>query len=280
MIWAGRFAAICVAFLSASAGRPDCATSTSLDLPREAFKSPVVESGAMQANVALSEVSLELDLSRFRTSSAESFVIAHLRRMLTPELERNFDLFLYISKATSGPYAQRMHVVRKAPNGPFRLIRNWPVSTGRERLERNALGVERFTSTLPGYYELDPERMFANYHSIRWDEPMPYAMFFDAVYKGERVGLAIHATDEKENLGSRASAGCVRLSLADARELFQMIAANYGGDVPLMAYDSQTKTTRRDGSLMRDAQGKLVFRKGYRVLVIIENFGGAEIAMQ
>lgn len=234
----------------------------------------------MPANSVVEEVSLEIDLSNFSKPRIQPFGVKHLQQLLTPELAKNFDLFLYISKAAHGPYAQRMYVLRKNAKGKFALLHNWPVSTGRERSERNALGVERFTATLSGYYELDPARMFADYRSVAWDEPMPHAMFFDAWYKGARVGLAIHATDKKENLGTRASAGCVRLSSANAKDLFQLVNANYRGDVPRMAYDGETKSTRRDGALMRDAGGGLAFHKGYRVLVIIENFGGAEVATQ
>jgi hypothetical protein len=31
---------------------------------------------------------------------------------------------------------------------------------------------------------------------------------------------------------------------------------------------------------MRDADGRLQYREGYRVLVIIDNFGGTEVATQ
>ena len=47
-----------------------------------------------------------------------------------------------------------------------------------------------------------------------------------------------------------------------------------------MAFDSRTQSTRRDGTLMRSADGKLKFREGYRVLVIVEDFGGTQVATQ
>lgn len=275
----GRAAAISAALMALAGQASAAPTQTvSLTLPRDEFKS--AQAGAIPANAAVEKVSLEIDLSSFSKPHIEPFSVKHLRQMLTPELAKNFDLFLYVSKAAHGPYAQRMYVLRKDAKGKFALLHDWQVSTGRERSERNALGVERFTATLSGYYELDPDRMFADYRSMTWNEAMPHAMFFDAWYKGARVGLAIHATDEKENLGTRASAGCVRLSPSNARNLFQLISANYRGDVPRMAYDSETKSTRRDGALMRDTSGKLAFHAGYRVLVIIENFGGAEVATQ
>jgi hypothetical protein len=277
----GLAAAVGAAFFMA-AGQAGAAPhkTVSLALPPNIFVSANTEAGAMPADVPVEVVSLDIDLSQFAKKHAEPFGVRHLRQMLTPELAKNFDLFLYISKAAHGPYAQHMYVLRKNANGDFALLHDWPVSTGRERSERNALGIERFTSTLPGYYELDPDRMFADHRSMTWNEPMPHAMFFDAWYRGARVGLAIHATDENENLGTRASAGCVRLSSRNARELFQLVNADYRGDVPRMAYDTETKSTRRDGALMHDANGKLAFHAGYRVLVIIENFGGDEVATQ
>lgn len=257
------------------------AETISLTLPPNAFKfSHSVRTQAAGMSSAAHEVSLELDLRRLpQKPPPEGFGVKRLRETLGPELAKNFDLFLYVSKAARGPHAQHMYVLRKRPNG-FELLHDWPVSTGRERVERNARGAVRFTSTLPGYYELDPERIFTDYRSATWDEAMPHAMFFDAWYKGARVGLAIHATDESKRLGSRASAGCVRLSPSNARELFHLVNEDYRGSVPRMAFDNRTQSTRRDGTLMRDANGKLKFRQGYRVLVIVEDFGGTQIATQ
>lgn len=256
--------------------------TVSITLPPNAFKlSHSVRMQAAGMSVATREVSLELDLRRLpQEPPPEGFGIKRLRETLAPDLAKNFDLFLYVSKAAHGPHAQHMYVLRKRTNGGFELLHDWPVSTGRERVERNARGTIRFTSTLPGYYELDPDRIFTDYRSATWDEAMPHAMFFDAWYKGARVGLAIHATDESERLGSRASAGCVRLSSSNARELFQLVNEDYRGQVPRMAFDNRTQSTRRDGTLMRDTQGKLKYREGYRVLVIIENFDGTEVATQ
>jgi hypothetical protein len=256
--------------------------TVSLALPPNAFElSHSVRMQAAGVSTAAREVSLELDMRRLpQKPPPEGFGVKRLRETLPPELARNFDLFLYVSKAAHGPHAQHMYVLRRRANGSFELLHDWAVSTGRERVERNARGEIRFTSTLPGYYELDPDRIFADYRSATWNEAMPHAMFFDAWYKGARVGLAIHATDEDARLGSRASAGCVRLSPTNARELFQLVKEDYRGNVPRMAFDSRTQSTRRDGTLMRDAHGRLLYRKGYRVLVIIENFGGTEVATQ
>jgi lipoprotein-anchoring transpeptidase ErfK/SrfK len=281
MRWLGVAAGTFALSLVGQASAMPPAETVSLTLPPDAFKlSHSVRMQAAGLSTTAREVSLELDLRRLpQNPPPEDFGVKRLRETLAPELAQNFDLFLYVSKAAHGPHAQHMYVLRKRPNG-FELLHDWPVSTGRERVERNARGVIRFTSTLPGYYELDPERIFTDYRSATWDEAMPHAMFFDAWYKGARVGLAIHATDESDRLGSRASAGCVRLSPSNARELFQLVNEDYRGRVPRMAFDTRTQSTRRDGTLMRDADGKLKFHEGYRVLVIVEDFGGTQVATQ
>lgn len=290
MVNLGKAAAVLAVLIAGQASAKPPAESVSLTLPANAFKlaGPVhTQLAAIPANVPVESVSLELDLRPLsgppvQAAPPSSTLTARLQQTLTPELARNFDLFLYVSKAAHGPIAQRMYVFRRRTNGSFDLLHDWPVSTGRERVERNALGIQRFTATPPGYYELDPQRIYAQYRSVSWDEPMPHAMFFDAWHKGARVGLAIHGADDDgiEALGARASAGCVRLSPEHARALFQLVNADYRGPVPLLAYDRTTRSTRRDGALMRGERGELQFRKGYRVLVIIEDFGGKDIATQ
>ncbi len=235
----GKAVAISAMLLAGQASAAPVAESVSLTLPADAFKlthSVRTQLAAIPANIAVESVSIELDLRPLpappnRAPKPSSTLTARLQQTLTPELAKNFDLFLYVSKASHGPIAQHMYVFRRRMNGAFDLLHDWPVSTGRERVERNALGIQRFTATPPGYYELDPQRVFADYRSVSWDEPMPHAMFFDAWHKGERVGLAIHAADDDgvEALGARASAGCVRLSPDHARDLFQLVNAQYRG---------------------------------------------------
>lgn len=199
-----------------------------------------------------------------------------LKDNLTDALYDHFDLFLYVSKAAKGPVAQRMYVFAKNPPGGFTLRYDWPVSTGREKVEYNKAGWKLPSFTPAGYYELDPRRMYSHYRSIQWGTPMPYAMFFNWVHDGNRTGLAIHAAHGKDIalLGQRASGGCVHLSPEDARTLFHLIRKDYKGQVPRFAYDRRTRTISNHGQLMRGTQGKLRFYKGYKVLVFIENYGG------
>src|SRR5579871_2610711 len=69
-------------------------------------------------------------------------VAERLQSGLGRELYADFDLFLYVSKAASGPLAQRMYVFDKQPNGALDLLYDWPVSTGRDRTEPNSEGLE------------------------------------------------------------------------------------------------------------------------------------------
>ena len=108
-----------------------------------------------------------------------------LQASLTPEMLKNFDLFLYVSKAKQGPLAQRMYVFRRA-QGELMLLYDWAASTGREQYEICPWGVHTRTDTPAGFYELDPDRMYRAYHSYAWDQAMPYAMFFNWEHRASR----------------------------------------------------------------------------------------------
>jgi len=214
---------------------------------------------------------------RFTPSSGDvTRVVEHLKENLSEEMFRNFALFLYVSKASAGPLAQRMYVFDKGADGDLALKYDWPVSTGRERVEFNAKGARLPSFTPQGYYELDPDRIYKHYTSSQWDQPMPYAMFFNYVKGGYKTGLAIHAAtgDDVPLLGRRASAGCIRLSPENARILFSLIREHYKGLAPRFAYDRRTGTMSNDGILLHDAAGRVQMAQGYKVLIFIENYGG------
>jgi hypothetical protein len=202
-----------------------------------------------------------------------------LKASLTPEMLQNFDLFLYVSKADRGPLAQRMLVFRKQV-GALQLAYDWAASTGREQDEISPRGRSTFTATPRGYYELDPQRMYRRYHSWSWNQDMPDAMFFNWERQGLQTGLAIHAAtgDDVARLGSRASAGCVHLAPQNAALLYDLIRANYRGVVPRFAYNDDTQTMSNRGDFMHRRDGRLQMRDGYRVLVVIDDFGGDNVA--
>jgi hypothetical protein len=95
--------------------------------------------------------------------------------------------------------AQRMTVTRDSGETVV-----WKISSGRSGYE-----------TPSGHYSV--YRMEADHFSDEYDQaPMPYAMFFSP------RGLAIHGTYEK-GLGRPRSHGCVRLAIANARQLYEWV---------------------------------------------------------
>ncbi len=213
-----------------------------------------------------------------RTSTAEiDRVQQRLRDSLTSEMFDHFDLFLYVSKASKGPWAQHMFVFKKTGK-TLAMLYDWPVSTGREQVEFNE-GRELPSFTPRGYYELDPHRFYVHYTSMQWGEKMPYAMFFNWEKDGTPTGLAIHGAvgEEIGLLGERASAGCIRLAPENAAVLQALIRSKYAGLVPKFAYDKKTATMSNDGLLLHDTDGRLELTKGYRVLVFVENYGGQNV---
>lgn len=208
-------------------------------------------------------------------------VEARLRAKVPADVFQYFDLYLYVSKSTpeKGPWAQRMFVMAKQPNQTFSLMHTWLVSTGKEEQMVSPSGRTLGTHTPDGMFKLDRGRFYEDYTSRQWKSPMPNAMFFDWQIEGRPSGLAIHGSDEKgaKELGNRASHGCIRLSGANARTLFELIQANYKGRVPVFAVDQKTGTMSTKGNFLRDEKGRIVMRNGYKVLVFIEDFGGTSV---
>jgi lipoprotein-anchoring transpeptidase ErfK/SrfK len=212
---------------------------------------------------------------------------ARMTSMIPAHLYPYFDLYLYVNKAESGLWAQQMFIYEKAAAGSvlavstrqepaprFDLKHRWLVSTGRNNKEKP------WTITPPGLFQLDPKRLFPRAYSSQFDVPMPFAMFFDYAYRHRKSGYAIHGVIPKyENLlGQRASAGCIRLHIPLAEKLFRSIKPGLRGDTPIFPFDKKVGLTFRDGRVKRDAQGNVILRKGYRVLLIIDDNPGEEPA--
>ena len=201
---------------------------------------------------------------------------ARLAATLTPEMREHFGLFIFVSKAAKGPLAQHAYVFRQ-DHDALRLLYDWAASTGREKSEKDAQGDAAFTATPAGLYQFDPGRMYRQYHSTNWDQDMPNAMFFNWQRDGMQTGLAIHAAtgDDVARLGMRASAGCVHLAPENARTLFDLVKSEYRGQVPRFAIDAGD-TMSSKGKFSRRPDGSLRMADGYRVLIDIENYSGAE----
>lgn len=200
----------------------------------------------------------------------------HLRENLLDEVFDNFRLFIYVDKARSGLLAQRMYVFNRTDGGQLALLYDWPVSTGRNSTEIDLTGRLQSTYTPSGFFELDPKRMLENHVSGQWGEEMPYAMFFDWRPNGRPTGLAIHGTGDENlaELGTAASAGCIRLSLANAATLFGLIQTQFRGPTPKLAYLDGQDGVSSEGLLLHDQAGGLEMADGYSVLVYVDAFGG------
>lgn len=106
------------------------------------------------------------------------------------------DVLIRVDKGT-----QRMTV---SVDGQTKYV--WPVSTGIARYD-----------TPDGDFK--PFRMEKDHFSKEWDDaPMPYSIFFT------KQGHAIHGTNHT-SIGRPASHGCVRLSVAHAAKLWDLVTA-------------------------------------------------------
>jgi len=213
--------------------------------------------------------------------TAESPVAVAQRRLFATvpdEIEPYFDLFMYVSKSNRGPLAQHMYVFQRDADGRIIPYAEWPVSTGREKLELHKERKVR-TITPEGIFALNPKRFHKRYWSTSWDgAPMHYAMFYDMLNNGRQTGLAIHAaigTDKIRKLGRRDSAGCVRLSPKNAKELFYKVKNTTQGRVPVLALNDRGSTDRW-GRVQHDEAGTMLLQDGYRALVFVENYDGRD----
>ncbi|MBS0473476.1 MAG: L,D-transpeptidase [Proteobacteria bacterium] len=183
-----------------------------------------------------------------------------------------FNVFIYVSKASHGPWAQRLFLFHKDAGGQLVYEESFAVSTGRERAE------QYFTATPTGLFELDSHRFVRNARSGKWnDAPMPWAMFLNYSYRTQMSGVALHAAigaRELSMIGQRASGGCVRLPIDKAEAFFRRFQADERGQVPVFAFDEKRGTTNVDGITVHDDAGNIMLADGVRVLVVIDGYGG------
>ncbi len=178
-----------------------------------------------------------------------------------------YEIIIQIDKSSAGSSlnAQRLRIHRyHASTGEIEFVGRWHASTGAETPERDIKGRLSTRKTPTGFYKIDFLNQDA--YSRAWDGPMLYAMYWD--YNG---GYAIHGTEEYNyfKLGQRASAGCTRLRLANARQLFTMIEG--------MGKGRTLKLNKRTGKPLYNAEGKPIVQRTYKALVLIEDEGELEV---
>lgn len=234
-----------------------------------AATSPVQQKPDMRVAEAASTTAPPL-ITTTDTSAFANSVASRLRDSVPSDLFAYFDVYLYVSKAAAGPWAQHMFIFHKSADNHLVFEQSVPVSTGRERHEKY------FTSTPTGLFELDPNRFDRNHHSHRWNNaPMPWAMFLDYTINNHLAGVALHSgIGHVALLGQRASGGCVRMPPEMAETLFKRFQATEGGMVPAFAFNDSHSTTRTDGTLELSADGQVVMQPGYKVLLVIQDYPG------
>jgi lipoprotein-anchoring transpeptidase ErfK/SrfK len=94
------------------------------------------------------------------------------------------------------------------------LTGSWLVSTGTEARKCPPNGGCYRATTPVG--DFTPQRMYERYTSKKWNARMDYAIFIVG-------GIALHMTDHVEQLGTRASGGCIRQRVDNAQRLFQLV---------------------------------------------------------
>ena len=107
---------------------------------------------------------------------------------------------------------------------------------------------------------------------------MPFAMFFNWKPDGHDTGLAIHAAsgDDVAQLGSRASAGCVRLAPDNAETLFGLVRSLGEAPTPILAYRPTADELSSEGLMMHEPDGTLQMQDNYPVLVLIDDYHGGD----
>lgn len=152
----------------------------------------------------------------------EQHLMNQMKVAVTPKITRadidraiqSHRLVIAVNKAAKGPEAQTLFMYE---NG--QLVLSEKISTGREKLETKTKSGRVYVSTTPvGFFR--PDRIYTKYMSYLWKADLPNAVFF---IPGN--GIALHATskDHYKEFGTRASGGCVRLTLERSKMIREKV---------------------------------------------------------
>jgi hypothetical protein len=125
-------------------------------------------------------------------------------------------------KINKSPSNKQRMVIEGTREDRTRLYETFLTSTAKEATVYPPNGGSYFASTPSGIFTIDEMKLV--HSSGRWDVDMPYAMFFNKRGSSNR-GVAIHATSRSHynELGRRASGGCVRLHPVNAKRLYNAV---------------------------------------------------------
>lgn len=173
---------------------------------------------------------------------------------INPEDIHRARLVIVINKSSKGESAQTLRVYLDGePVADAYGQTAWPISTGREKTETAKNGDVYRTTTPVGYFR--PTHLVTLHVSKKWKAEMPHSVFFIG-------GIAIHGTGVTDQLGKRASGGCVRTDKANAKKLFNLVRSTAGATV---------QKINRDGSDALNKDGTPARIKAYDTLIIVEN---------
>ena len=170
-------------------------------------------------------------------------------------MRSNFDLFLYVSKADSGPLAQRMYVFQKTADGALKLLYDWAASTGRE--QRRDQPARRAAPSPPRRRAITnsiPSACIATIIPATGTRTCPMRMFFNWERRACRrawPSMPPPATTSPSWAAAPAPAACI-CRRENAALLYDLIRADYRGPVPRFAYDADTETMSNRGDFMHD----------------------------
>jgi len=160
------------------------------------------------------------------------------------------------------------------------LLHDWPVSTGRETMERDNNGVLTSTATPVGYYQLDPKRFYRKYTSSQWGKPMPNSMFFDWMVRGIRRASPFTACRIRRKslpLAHARAGGAFISRRKRPRTCSISFYVTTGAWCRVLPTTETPKSVSNTGKLARDESGGLRMFAGYKALVVIENYGGQDL---
>lgn len=126
-------------------------------------------------------------------------------------------------RSSKNPDGQTIQVYQ---HGKF--LTSYITSTGTEKLKLTTAGNKYIATTPTGYFR--PKKAYREYQSYTFKgAPMTYAVFFNG-------GIALHSTtkDHYVELGTRASGGCARMKLEEAKELNALIRSTGDGNTRLL----------------------------------------------
>lgn len=208
------------------------ATTAHADVPPEVLREELAE---MMSTFGIDEaVSPDLEL--------------HRQTLEDPWL--GYRVIVLVDKSAQGTSAtaQQLFVFNyDARTGSFYHYDTWKTSTGLETPHRKNGKLISTRETPAGFFRLEYRQ--ADYVSYTYGEPMPYSLFY-----WRNFGVAIHATSEARYplLGQKASMGCTRLTLENARRLYELVDSYGQGAV--------AKLDRLTGHLTEGRGGPLVVR--------------------